>query len=500
MPAFTQFFETITDDPEVVRLLDISVGPVLVRNGWSVARASEIHDVTRHIADWIAASVRKGAAWVERLNGEGVPLKLAKCHTLDMLVHEADKAMRLDLQKREFATPAAGDEEMVAHLEDGYTLVRLDSEAALKREGAMMQHCIGLGAYDHALALPSVEFLSLRDRMGNAHVTVEVIDGRISQLKGKQNRRPQPRYVDLIVPGLRQRHLRLDAEKTVDVLVDDEDGRLFSIYSLPDGLRTKAGIFAVDLLDLTSLPASLSVAGTIFLEGSGLRELPCGLKSRDLDVGRSARLERIGSGVKIGGHLHLGGCSQLKALPGDLHVEGCLYTRWNDWFGDPPKPDEFCDSLVDLPPSIDIGGDIYLDGCRSLRQFPEGIVIRKSLNIAGTAIERLPDQLVVPENLFLGGGHLLALPKSLRVGKDLRVDLRGFGLLLAAIDARHHLEIGGSVYVDGQPVSVNLEKYPDDDPRYMEWSADKTCYFYSPPADLPVPEPRWTKCPPFKRH
>lgn len=496
MSDFTPFFKTLTDNPEVVRLLDVSVGSVLTRNGWSTSRApADIQDVAQHISDWITAALRNRASWLEKVNDKNVPLKLAKCHTLEMLTHEADKAMRMALQKCEFAMPIAGEDEVVAHLDEGYTLVRLLTEASLRREGFMMQHCIGLGAYDSALTTPGVEFLSLRDRMGKAHATLEVIDGLVMQLKGKQNRLPLPPYLNLLAPVLRSRGLRVKPKQIIDGLVEAEDGQLHSVYNLPQNFSA-TNVCAYHLSDLTELPHGMRAVGYISLEGSGLRLVPDNLQSgSELYIVRSKELVKIGDGVRIGDNLHLGGCRMLTALPADLHIEGNLYTRWIDFYGDPPKEDEFCDRLVDLPSSLYVGGDVYLDGCRSLKTFPRGLVVRKSLNIQGTQIESLPDQMIIPENLFIGGGFLQAFPKVLHIGKDLRVDLHGFGLLLNAIEARHDITIGGSVYVEGQPISINLKKPPEDDPQYMEWTECGRYYSYNPPPDIPPPLTDWTRVP-----
>lgn len=281
--------------------------------------------------------------------------------------------------------------------------------------------------------------------------------------------------------------------------MEAEDGQLHSIYELPDYFRASR-VYAYHHRDLTSLPNGMSSIGSLTIYESGLLKVPDDLQAGGgLDVERSRRLSSFGERVIVGGNLCIGGCQSLTALPADLHVEENLYTRWHDMFGDLAVEDEFCDGLTDIPSSVYIGGDIYLDGCRSLQIFPADLKIRKSLNINGTKIEHLPERLIVPGHLYLGGGHLRAFPKVLHVGKNLRVDLHGFGLLLAAIDARHDLVVGGCVYVEGKPVSINLKKYPDDDPQYKKWSEDGRWYSYEPPDDLPAPEPMWTKVPPFTR-
>jgi hypothetical protein len=165
MTEFIPYFKTLTSDPEVIRLLDDSIGVILTRDGHTMSSApSDIVDTARHVADWITVALKEKAGWLSRLNSNNVPLKLAKCYSLPMLVHEADKAMRIALQRNAYAPPRDGDEEVVAFLDKGFTLVQLFTNAALRNEGLMMQHCIGLGSYDASLKNNDTQFLSLRDR------------------------------------------------------------------------------------------------------------------------------------------------------------------------------------------------------------------------------------------------------------------------------------------------------------------------------------------------
>lgn len=498
MTAFVEFFESLSGNAEVVRLLDASLGKILTDDLWTPSAVpAEARDAAGHICDWITIALRDGASWLSRTDDRGVPLKLAKCHSLEMLMHEADKAMRIALQRSPFAVPRGGQEEIVAYLAGGYTLVRLLTETSLNYEGGMMQHCIGLGAYDQALGDPDVKFLSLRDRAGKPHVTVEAVHGFVRQMKGKQNRSPLAAYIGIIAPGLRALGLRMHEDAYAPGTISSKDGEIYSVYDLPAGFAAHQHYHS-GLKLLTRLPEGMTAAGALYFRGSSLTTVPDGLDAAAISLESCHELQAIGSGVRSRGNLYLGGCPSLSSLPADLHVQDHLYTVWRGDFGGPVIEPEYCDALVDIPPTLYVGGDIYLNGCRSLRSIPQGLVVRQSLNVEGTKIEKLPDPLTVPQNLLLGGGSLAALPRVLHVGGDLWIGLHEFGLLLSAIDNRHDIRIGGTVYVEGQAITINLMKHPEHDVRYIEKIEGESYYLYNPPADLPVPTD-WTKMPPPRK-
>jgi hypothetical protein len=69
--------------------------------------------------------------------------------------------------------------------DDGSNVVRLTSPAALVREGRMMGHCVG--AYGKKVASGACEIYSLRDTLNRPHATIEVIQCRVVQVRGKTN-------------------------------------------------------------------------------------------------------------------------------------------------------------------------------------------------------------------------------------------------------------------------------------------------------------------------
>jgi len=67
-----------------------------------------------------------------------------------------------------------------------------------KAEGINMQNCIG----DSCLVSETNRIYSLRDGNNNPHVSIEIEDGTVSQIKGKQNESPNLSYSEYVVEWL----------------------------------------------------------------------------------------------------------------------------------------------------------------------------------------------------------------------------------------------------------------------------------------------------------
>jgi hypothetical protein len=147
-----------------------------------------------HVRDWISSAVANGASWLSNLNEDGCPKKLAKCGSLSALVAEADKQMGKELAKGRRGV--AQGEEVFAEDDGVFHVVRLMTPAALDRESDAMRHCIGHGGYDRLLKEDSHLYLSLRDRFGKPHATIEVVKEMIVQFQGKANTPPKDEYRD----------------------------------------------------------------------------------------------------------------------------------------------------------------------------------------------------------------------------------------------------------------------------------------------------------------
>lgn len=92
------------------------------------------------------------------------------------------------------------DIKIIKDLGNGLELVKLLSEDAYKREGAMMRHCAA-SYYTNE----SCYIYSIRDSKNQSHCTLEILrnkDGGINQIKGKGNGKIHPKYIKYVIKAL----------------------------------------------------------------------------------------------------------------------------------------------------------------------------------------------------------------------------------------------------------------------------------------------------------
>ena len=175
-PEISSFLWKLTDDPKILRLLELSLGRVLDNAAARGEFATGLVNPQQaaHIRDWLAAATANDEQWLKTTDHEGRPRKLLKFGSVEAITAEADKAMRKFAQKNRAVILEEGSEELYAELEDGHYVVRLLTPEALDRESGEMRHCIGQGAYDNRVGTEHYDYLSLRDRFGKARLTIEL--------------------------------------------------------------------------------------------------------------------------------------------------------------------------------------------------------------------------------------------------------------------------------------------------------------------------------------
>lgn len=358
------------EDPRLASYLALSAGRVMLN---AARRGGDWLGVTdeklRHIADWLKAEIRKDASWMKNVDDKDRPKKLMKFSTIDDIVSEADKAMLTASQQLSSVILVEGDEALFAQLDDGYHVVRLLTPAALDRESATMQHCIGNGGYDDQLGDGDHLYLSLRDGFGKPHATMEIEKGKVVQLQGKQNKPPIEKHLDRIIPLIRECGYPVDIPASHLGHVVDKNGDWHRIENLPDGLTVDVDL-NLSGTGITTLPYGLTVGGDLDLSDTDITTLP--------------------DGLVVGGSLNLYG-SGITALPFRLTVGGDF--------------------------------DLFRTDVTTL---PDGLVVGGNLNLYGTAITALPDELKVGGTLYLSDMGITVLPDGLTVGKTLY--LRGTGI------------------------------------------------------------------------
>ncbi|WP_315921850.1 PcfJ domain-containing protein [Mesorhizobium sp. SP-1A] len=380
---------------EVARLLTLSVGRVLKNiaargDQWaSHYRPAEVS----HIADWLRAALVNNEAWLTHTDAKDRPRKLMKFASIAQITQEANKAMAIAIQQQGQVTLVVGDEELYATTSDGFHLVRLKTPAALDRESAEMQHCVGHGAYDGWLNMSGYMVLSMRDRHGNAHATIEIENGRVTQIQGKQNQMPRRDYLESLV-----RYFVTENGKSFDMTpalmnwgaVMSAGSEIVNIHELPDGFESYSSLDFTEIRN-AHIPLNLVVNGHLNLCETDSETLgPVSVRA-SLKIRSNSNIERIEGDINVGSSLILSSCEKLSSLPAGTKIPGMLRI----WY---------CENLVELPRGMEVG-ELDLQHS-SITKLPDDIKIGELLDISHSKIDKnelpahLPDNLIVRTSVF----------------------------------------------------------------------------------------------------
>lgn len=268
-------------------------------------------------------------------------------------------------------------------------LYQLCTADALDDESMQMNHCIGLGSYDRHLKSGDRYFYSLRSGTRSI-VTLEVKDGDIWQIEGKDNDPPAGEWLPHIGEMIVEQGWRPEYNETHKTgLVEDLENRLHPIDRLPKGLQTKhLNLSYLDCEEL-AIPENASFEGQLNLSG---------VKS----------IRSFAKGLVVGGDLILTGCENLEELPSDMTVYGAIRIT-------------NCPNLTRLPDRFHACGDLEITGCQNLRKLPRSMKIGGSLRLKRLySLEEMPESLSVESELTIYGcDRVRSLPTDLKVHKAL---------------------------------------------------------------------------------
>ena len=107
-------------------------------------------------------------------------------------------------------------------------------------------------------------------------------------------------------------------------------------------------------------------------------------------------------------------------------------------------------SITVLPEGLHVGGNLYLRGT-SIEVLPEGLHVGGSLDLRGTSIEVLPEGLHVDGDLYLSGTSIEVLPEDLHVGGSLYLS----GTSIKKLPEGLH--VGGDLDLNG----ASIKKLPE---------------------------------------
>ena len=285
----------------------------------------------------------------------------------------------------------------VLELDNGRRWIRLASVKALDYEGERMHHCVGDGSYDTFRR----EIYSLRDADNKPHCTVEFDPSRrrVQQAKGLANGDVPCKYLDDVEVLLRHlRPQRVNSRMTEFVIA--HDGSILRLSRSADwapGTRVHDNLVLTNRTDVTALPESLRVNGSLILANCSLKTLP-----RNLRIGHSL------TGLAL---------SPLESLPEGLRVRTLNLE----------------DSLV--------------------KAVAPGTRITKELSLVHSALTRLPEDLRIGQLLIFDGAALPRLPFDLEVA-GMRVADWVTARLPETVTAIGELSYPDMVFEDADWVSV----------------------------------------------
>ena len=382
---------------------------------------------------------------------------LPETKVLNVSVEEAIRQGDIFIESENKKVSLSEGEISVLHqYKNGYQIVSCLDAQALKREGKIMQHCVGNEEqnYIQRVGAKTLQIWSLRDSKNNPHCTIEydTKEKRVVQIKGKQNLGVVSKYQHYVIEWLKKadqdnliEEFNLNELRYIGILAQDDiwydinrlpknfnikgNLRVTSSMTLPVGLNVRDSLYLNK--DVVKLPSKLTVGVDLDASESKIELLP-----EDLKVGRilnlsDSRIRRLPEDFEVGDKLILSDCHNLTELPNNLTVGGALIA--DDCInlakiGESSNIDgsinfKNCSKLVNLPQTLRVGNHLLLVGCSSLLSIPDNYKIPGCLYVSNcTSLRSIGKNVVIgsvcdlhnadslqelPSNIIVNGGFVL---------------------------------------------------------------------------------------------
>ena len=153
------------------------------------------------------------------------------------LAASATDSGKEDVEKKKLAL---GKDYKVVKQVGGMKWVKLLTPESKDVEGEFMGHCVGGGGYENK------DIYSLWDSKNRSHVTIEADDNKktIQQIKGKQNREPNEKYlpasIDFVANAMLQGYKIQGDGENVGMIKHNTDYHFDDLNVLPEKFRDKA--------------------------------------------------------------------------------------------------------------------------------------------------------------------------------------------------------------------------------------------------------------------
>ncbi|MCS4088760.1 PcfJ domain-containing protein [Rhizobium sp. BK176] len=414
-----------------------------------------------HIADWLGSAMAAELKWLRNLDQEGVPKKFSKLVTVEDVKAEANRGLDRLIRDTLSKPAAEGEEELVAVLADGYTLVSLISPLALDRESKEMQHCVGLGGYDEGVRAGEIAIYSLRDRRGKAHATMEVRiqERHVVQAKGKQNRFPARKYFDLLLPWLAEQGYGISREELAGGYFMQTNGVIRHVEDLAAGEEIEGSMTLrfdgdedVDLV----LPEGLRISGELSIRAEYAAGKKVVFGANTVVRGQMQTTAAVVMGIEnvSANNLRII-AGELSAVPDGSRISGHVYISGTK-IGDILERAVFEGGLeirdierLTIPSAISVRGPVVLAGSELVR-VEEGVSLTGDMTIQGGLGDPV---LTAARNLSVGGslsisGFSAFLSDGLHVGEKLSIQFSELERLPSK------MEVGGLAINQVKGVSV----------------------------------------------
>ena len=153
--------------------------------------------------------------------------------------------------RNKMASDKEGDTLVLHTFKNGWKIVSCLDSQSLKREGKIMQHCVGNDEQDYIqrVSAKTLQIWSLRDPSNQPHCTMEysVRDQKVQQIKGKQNKGVVKKYQHYVVEWLKKAYQdglieEFNSSDLVNIGILDQDGIWYNLYNLPENFTIKGNL------------------------------------------------------------------------------------------------------------------------------------------------------------------------------------------------------------------------------------------------------------------
>lgn len=330
--------------------------------------------------------------------------------------------------------------EIIHQYDDKFSWVKIFGRESLYREGYMMNNCVS-NYYDD-VSCNKTNIYSLRDTNNKPHVTLEVKNNVVTQIKGNCNLSVKKEYTDYVKDFLHNEYVKfndIDDDEYGNIGLIKINDKWYSVYNLPEELVVYHNLYLTcrddewinlpdslvvhgDFLDLRNVnilkfPSKLIADGHVNLSHTRINKLPkefsckCGLNLSH------TMITELPDNMTINGDLNLAHTG-IRKLPNKLYVENTLFLTHDDI---DVFPDDLYAFYLDLsytnikeyPHEIEykcLGLNI---SHTDITELPDNLFIEGSFDISYTKIKKLPNNLSVNSCLYMKGMNITELPKDL---------------------------------------------------------------------------------------